>query len=88
MVQGYPTSHYPGTGRRITGGARSGKGSFSFRPIHGWSLVIPSGEIHDRHPYDGWNAHTQSSFEGDGNGPYVICREEIGTPLPVVWSGR
>ena len=58
MVQGYPTSHCLGTGRRTTSGARTGKGSFSFRPIHGRFLVILSGEIHDRHPYDGWNAHT------------------------------
>ena len=63
MVQGYPTSHCPGTGRRTTGGARTGKGSFSFRPIHGRCLVIPSGEIHDRYPYDGWNAHTATELK-------------------------
>ena len=59
MVQGYSTSHCPGTGRRTTGGARTGKGSFSFRPIHGNCLVIPSGEIHDRYS----NAHTATELK-------------------------
>lgn len=63
MVQGYPTSHCPGTSRRRTSGAKTGKGSFSFRPIHGSCLVIPSSEIHDRHPYNGWNAHTATELK-------------------------
>ena len=63
MVQGYPTSHYLGTGRRTTGGARTGKGSFSFLLIYGNCLVIPSGEIHDRYPYDWWNAHTAAELK-------------------------
>ena len=63
MEQGYPTSHCPGTGRRTTGGTRIGKGSFSFHPIHGRCLVIPYGEIHDRYPYDGWNAHTATELK-------------------------
>lgn len=63
MVQGYPRSHCPGTGRRTTSGARIGKGSFSFHPIHGRCLVIPFGEIHDRYPYDRWNAHTATELK-------------------------
>ena len=63
MVQGYPTSHRPGTVRRTTSGARTGKGSFSFRPIDVRCLVIPSVEIHDRHPYNGWNAHPTTELE-------------------------
>lgn len=63
MVQRYPTLHCPGTGRRTTIGARPGKGSFSFRPIAGRCLVIFSGEIHDRHPYNGWNAHPATELK-------------------------
>lgn len=39
------------------------KGSFSFHPIHGRCFVIPSGEIHDRYPYDRWNAHTATELK-------------------------
>ena len=47
------------------------KGSFSFRPIDGRCLVIPSCEIHDKHPYNRWNAHPATElklqgFEGPG----------------------
>lgn len=86
MVQGYPTSHCPGTGRRTTSGARTGKGSFCFRPIHGRCLVIPFGEIHDRYPYDWWNAHTATElklrgFEEPG-------REAGGTMLNIAGMNR
>ena len=63
MVQGYPASHCPGTGGRRTGESGTGKGSFSFRCIHGRFLVIPTGEIYGRHPYDWWNAHTATELK-------------------------
>jgi len=63
MVQGYPTSHCPGTGRRRTSGSRTGTASFNFRPIPGNILFIPSDEIHDRYPYDRWNAHTATELK-------------------------
>lgn len=63
MVQGYPASHCPGTGGRRTGESGTGKGSFSFRCIHGRCLVIPTGEIYGRHPYDWWNAHTATELK-------------------------
>lgn len=71
MVQGYPTSHCPGTGRWTTGGTRIGKGSFSFCPIHGNCLIIPSDKVHDRYSYDRWNVHPATElklrgFKGPG----------------------
>lgn len=86
MVQGYPTSHCSGIGRRTRSGARTGKGSFSFRPIHGNSLAIPCGEIHDRCPYDWWHAHTATKlklrgFEKPG-------REAGGTMLNITGMSR
>ena len=63
MVQGYPISHCFGTGRRTTNGIKTGKGSFSFLLIYGNCLVIPSGEIHDKYSYNGWNAHTATELK-------------------------
>lgn len=86
MVQGYPTSHCSGIGRRTRSGARTGKGSFSFRPIHGNGLAIPCGEIHDRYLYDWWHAHTATKlklrgFEKPG-------REAGGTMLNITGMSR
>jgi len=55
-------------------------------PIHGRCLVIPSGEIHDRYPYDWWNAHTATElklrgFEEPG-------RETGGTMLNITGMNR
>lgn len=86
MVQGYPTSHCPGTCRRTTSGTRTGKGSFSFRPIHWGRLVIPCGEIHDRYPYDRWNAHTATELKLRGiEDP---GREVRGTMLNITGMNR
>lgn len=57
MVQGYLTSHCPGTGRR-TSGAGCGKESVSFCIIGSNHPAVPSGENHDRYLYEQSNTQT------------------------------
>jgi hypothetical protein len=63
MVQGYPNHIVPVQVERQQTEQEPEKGSFSFRSIHRKCLVIPSTEIHDRYPYNRWNAHTATELK-------------------------